>query len=85
MNAPFKIETSIPVPTPGRGHASPLTTALRELARAEVGASMFVAAKGLSHQNTLHCRAKEVFGKGNYTARRVDGGYRIWKTAEKAS
>lgn len=78
----FKIETNVPMPTTSRVGApeGPLRRAMRELAAAEVGASVFVPAK--LHPKTLYVAAYRVGGRGWFATRTVDGGQRIWKLSE---
>lgn len=70
------------VPIPGVLGRSPLMSAFRELAKANVGASFFVPPSFCTQGGQISERAVRVGGPGWVTVRKVEGGYRAWKIAE---
>lgn len=76
---PFVIEVDIPPPASARGQRSEVTEAIRALLTANLGASvLFPVEKPWLPQQA----AWRLGGKGWVTIRKVEGGYRVWKTAE---
>jgi hypothetical protein len=68
-----KIESGIPMPLVKR-RADGVG---RILALANVGDSIFLPGRAASPQGSF-----ALFGNGWWAARKVDGGYRVWKIAE---
>lgn len=76
----FKIERGIPMPkTRGR---SGISQALRELSLASIGDSVFIP-NGHFAPGTLGRVINNVAGPGCLAMRKADGGYRVWKIAER--
>lgn len=82
MSVPF-VEVGVPLPTAKAGRPGlrrQATMVIGELARAEVGASVFVAAGTYAHEpEGLRVAAMRAGGIGWYAVREVEGGWRIWK------
>lgn len=77
---PFKVEAGPPPPsTFGRWNPSPVTAAISELAKAKIGASVFLP---FDRPTAFQQAAYRLGGKGWITSRRSDGGFRVWKIAE---
>lgn len=73
---PSTIECGVPIPPAGgRG----ISETLRQLARAEVGASVLFPD---ARRETIDKLARRIVGRRAYAVRKVDGGIRIWKIAE---
>jgi len=78
--ASFKIEANVPIPpASNRGKYVP---AIRELSRAQVGASTFIAGTSPNIAGAVASSARTHAGNGWYTVRKVPGGARIWKITE---
>jgi hypothetical protein len=76
MTKPYAIETDVPIPTPRVTGVAPV---IRALAASKVGASVFFPDTA---RRALMGSVQRLLGKGNFTVRKVDGGFRVWKTAE---
>lgn len=70
------IETNIPIPPKKSGGC---TDAIRKLAESPVGSSVLLT--GIK-PNSVGTLAKAAGLAGCYSARKADGGVRVWKTAE---
>lgn len=71
----FKIELDIPI---ARGRANSLSHALRQLCQSPDGASILFSDQNCESIRVMVCRlANEQ--KVKLTARKVDGGVRVWK------
>jgi len=80
MSAAYVIETGHPTPTnPTRGMVSPEVDALRRLAKANVGDSVFLPGKTTPKVGRL---AVMRVGPGWFSSRAVPGGVRVWKVCE---
>lgn len=79
---PFQIEFGIPRPDvrkfPGRAPGE-IVTALRALAEAPIGASVFIPGKKPAKIGPYF---KLAGGAGWYSTRAVEGGCRAWKVSE---
>lgn len=72
-NGSLKIDKGIPIPESGivrKGHAEILR-------RMNVGDSILMP---IPHGHTARNAAMYALGKGNFVTRKVDGGFRIWRT-----
>lgn len=76
---PFKIETTVPLPTDGRNTRGQTNEAVRALSTAAIGASVFVPS---DKPYTFQQAAWRLGGKGWITTRKIEGGFRVWKVAE---
>lgn len=74
------VESNVPMPEMRhRNAAGPITAALRELARAGIGDSVFVPGKTPS---TIGPYIINAAGKGWAARKEETGGVRVWKRAE---
>ncbi len=73
-NGELKIEKGIPIPARKGGNSKGYAAALRKL---DVGDSVVLPVTITTASNT----AAHLFGSGKYTARKVDGGTRVWRIA----
>lgn len=60
----------------------PVRLALEALAEAPTGASVFIPRSIAKNFHNLHATLKASAGSGWAAVRAVDGGWRVWKTAE---
>lgn len=92
--APAQVVTDVPLPRsrkqrdpetfkPGAGGPRrAATVAIRELANAAIGASVFVKSGTYAFDHeAIRTAARRAGGSGWYTVREVEGGWRIWKKA----
>jgi hypothetical protein len=78
----FAIETHVPPPAQhGATKHGALSDALRALAAAPVGASIYFP-PGMD-MNTVRPIATRIIGKGCFATRKEGDGYRVWKTGER--
>lgn len=68
----MKIERNIPIP-PIHGWGNPFPIM-------DVGDSIFFDTQKNSDRNTLLARAKKAMPGAKFTTRKMDGGFRIWRT-----
>lgn len=71
------IETGIPLES-----RSPLMDALRALAKAEIGASLFLPSSACQSSGVVVVGARRLGGAGWISIRKTEGGHRAWKIAE---
>ena len=74
----FKIESGVPLP-PNAGKQGLGKYPFRKM---NIGDSFLVATdvQGKTANNLASC-ARQIFGKGNFAIRRVEGGVRVWRLA----
>lgn len=69
----LKIETGVPIPPHGREGSGHVQVALRAL---KLGQSVVLPVKSPGNAYTA---AGKYIGKGKFTVRQVDGGFRVWR------
>jgi hypothetical protein len=75
-NGELKIEKNVPIPiSTGRKGSGPIQTAMRALKK---GDSVIIPGKSVGN---VYSAARAYIGKGKYTVRAVDGGFRVWRIA----
>ena len=77
MSEDFKIKAGVPMPRDGVR----LTDVLRQLAKANIGDSVFIPGR---RPGEIGGFAAAAAGKGWHISRRENGGTRVWKRAEPA-
>lgn len=86
MTSQYRIESGVPIPPRFRPKGTgvrprgEMRLALDELKNAGVGDSViFPGERSRQKLCLLAATCGQALGKGNYTIRKVEGGYRVWK------